>query len=176
MSKLNSNTLASEPFTYEETVEYTSNCEFLLKIYHTYPPLSAIYSLTTSDADVSENTPLFKNGSINNLCWIDISQSVDWEYPSLFPHFLMLTSNSYKQIFGKFKNPLWKVDGNEGCVFHFQVKERNSSIYTRISLWSNLILGNMPMHFFYRLRSFLYSTNWGSTGVQGCVRTGFIVS
>ena len=68
---------ASEPFISKGTVKHTSNCEFLLKIYHfpsfwkslsstklTYTPtLFAIYALTISDreqgslnVDVSENT------------------------------------------------------------------------------------------------------------------------
>ena len=40
-------------------------------------------------ADVSENTLLFESKSINNFSGIDISQSVDWERPSLSPHFLL---------------------------------------------------------------------------------------
>ena len=91
---------ASEPFISKGTVEHTSNCEFLLKIYHfpsflkslsstklTYTPtLSAIYELTISgslNTDVSENTLSFVSQSINNFSDNDISQSVDWECPSL---------------------------------------------------------------------------------------------
>ena len=61
ISSPNSDLPASEPFRSKETVENTSNCEFLLKIYHFpsfwkslspiefAPTLSAIYALTTSD-------------------------------------------------------------------------------------------------------------------------------
>ena len=99
----------SEPFISKGTVEHTSNCEFLLKIYHfpsfwkslsstklTYTPtLSAIYALTlyqievSLNADVSENTLPFVSQSINNFSKFDISQSVDWEFPSLSPHVLL---------------------------------------------------------------------------------------
>ena len=93
---------ASEPFI----------SEFLLKIYHfpsfwkslsstklTYTPtLSAIYVLNISDqievslnADVSENTLPFVSQSINNFSDYDISQSVDWECPSLSPHVLLFS-------------------------------------------------------------------------------------
>ena len=78
---------ASESFISKETVEHTSNCEFLVKIYHfpsfwkslsltklTYTPtLSAIYALTpyqtkvSLNADVSENTLLF------------VSQTTPWK-------------------------------------------------------------------------------------------------
>ena len=101
---------ASEPFISKGTVEHTSNCEFLLKIYHfpsfwksfsstklTYTPtLYAIYALTPNqievslNADVSESTLPFVSQSINNFSDYDISQSVDWECPSLSPHVLML--------------------------------------------------------------------------------------
>ena len=101
---------ASEPFITKGTVEYTSNCEFLLKIYHfpsfwkslsstklTYTPtLSAIYALTISDrgqgslnVEVPKNTLPFVSQSINNFSDYDISQSVDWECPSLSPHVLL---------------------------------------------------------------------------------------
>ena len=104
------NMLASEPLIYRGTVEHTSNCVFLLKIYifpsfwkslsltkPTYTPtLSAIYALTISDlgqgslnADVSENTLLFVSHSINIFSDYDITQSVDWECPSLSPHVLL---------------------------------------------------------------------------------------
>ena len=102
---------ASEPFVSKGTVEHTSNCEFLLKIYHfpsfwkslsstklTYTPtLSAIYALAISDrgqgslnADVSENTLPFVSQSINSFSDYDISQRVDWECPSLSLHVLLL--------------------------------------------------------------------------------------
>ena len=101
---------ASEPFISKGTVEHTSNCEFLLKIYHfpsfwksfsstklTYTPtLYAIYALTPNqievslNVDVSESTLPFVSQSINNFSDYDISQSVDWECPSLSAHVLML--------------------------------------------------------------------------------------
>ena len=121
ISSPKSNVPASEQFISKRTVEHTSNCEFWLKIYHfpsfwksfsstklTYTPtLSAIYALTISDrgqsslnADVSENTLTFMSQSINNFSDYDISQSVDWECPSLSPHdFLFeLTSKLVRDI------------------------------------------------------------------------------
>ena len=100
---------ASESFISKETVEHTSNCEFLVKIYHfpsfwkslsltklTYTPtLSAIYALTpyqtkvSLNADVSENTLSFVSQSINNFSDYDISQSVNWERPFLSPYVLL---------------------------------------------------------------------------------------
>ena len=114
ISSPKSNMPASEPFISKGTVENTSNCEFLLKIYHfpsfwkslsstklTYTPtLSAIYALTISDrgpgsltADVSENTLPFVSQSINNFSDYDISQSVDWGCPPLSPHVLLVSAN-----------------------------------------------------------------------------------
>ena len=75
---------ASEPFISKGTIEHSSNCEFLLKIYHfllfwkslsstklTYTQtLSAqIYALTLvlTNADVSENTLPFVSQSIITL-------------------------------------------------------------------------------------------------------------
>ena len=40
--------------------------------------------------DVSENTLPLKSQSINNFSGIDISQSVDWQCPSLSPRFLLV--------------------------------------------------------------------------------------
>ena len=91
---------ASEPFISKGTIEHSSNCEFLLKIYHvlsfflevafidkTYLYLDALRSdLRTNlslDADVSENTLPFVSQSINNFSDYDISQSHDYECPSL---------------------------------------------------------------------------------------------
>ena len=114
ISSPKSNMPANEPFISKGTVEYSSNCEFLLKIYHfpsfwkslsstkpTYTPtLSVIYALTMSDrgqgslnADVSENILPFVSQSINNFRDYDISQSVDWEYPSLSRHVLLIICN-----------------------------------------------------------------------------------
>ena len=94
---------ASEPFISGGTVEHTSNCEFLLKIYHfpsfwkslsstklTFSPtFSAIYALAISDrgqgslnADVSENTLPFVSQSINNFSDNDISHSCSLDYIS----------------------------------------------------------------------------------------------
>ena len=93
ISSPKSNVPVSEPFISKGTVEQTSNCEFLLKIYHfssfwkslsstklTYTPtLSAIYALAISDrgqcslnVDVSENTLPFVSQSINNFSDSDI--------------------------------------------------------------------------------------------------------
>ena len=41
------------------------------------------------NADVSENTLPFVSQSINNLSDYDISQTHDWECPSLSPHVLL---------------------------------------------------------------------------------------
>ena len=103
ISSPKSNMPASEPFISKGTVEHTSNCEFLRKIYPfpsfwklrlstklTYTStLSAIYALTILNADVSENTLPFVSQSINNFSDYGISQSVDWECPSLSPHVLL---------------------------------------------------------------------------------------
>ena len=94
----------SEPLISKGTVEHTSNCEFLLKIYHlpsfwnslsstklTYTPYQIEVSL---NADVSVNTLPCVSQSINNFSdydiSTDISQSVDRECPSLFPHVLLV--------------------------------------------------------------------------------------
>ena len=99
---------ASKPFISKGTIEHSSNCEFLLKIYHflsfwkslsstklTYTQtLSAHADLRTNlslNADVSENTLLFVSQSINNFSDYDISQIHDWECPSLSPHVLLIT-------------------------------------------------------------------------------------
>ena len=42
------------------------------------------------NAEVSENTLPLVSQSINNFSDHDISQSVDWKYPSLSPHVLLL--------------------------------------------------------------------------------------
>ena len=113
---------ASEPFISKGTVEHTSNCEFLLKIYHfpsfwkllsstkltCTPTLSAIYALTPYRIEVSlkrtsrKNTLPFVCQSINNFSDYDISQSVDWECPSLSPHVLLvwieLRARSYLEM------------------------------------------------------------------------------
>ena len=110
VSSLKSDAPASEwPFITEETVDHTSSCEFLLKISHLpffgsrfhrqdFPqPSPPFTSLTTSDGGKPlygrlENTLPFGSQSINNFSGIDISQSVDWESPSLPPpppHFLL---------------------------------------------------------------------------------------
>ena len=92
---------ASEPFISKGTVEHTSNCEFLLKLYHfpflwillsstkltVTPILSAIYVLipyqieVSLNADVSENTLPFVSQSINNFSDYDIPQSVTGSVP-----------------------------------------------------------------------------------------------
>ena len=116
ISSTKSNMPASEPFISKGTVEHTSNCEFLLKIYHFLSfwkslsstklihtlTLSAIYALTISDrgqgslnANVSENTLPFVSQSINNFGDYDIPQSVDWECPSLSPHVLLLKTEYF---------------------------------------------------------------------------------
>ena len=92
---------AGEPFISKGTVDYSSNCELLLKIYHflsLWKSLSSTkltYTQTLSltlvfNADVSENTLPFVSQSINNFSDYDISQSNDWECPSLSPHVLLM--------------------------------------------------------------------------------------
>ena len=106
MSSPKSDMPASEPFISKGTIEHSLNCEFLLKIYHflsfwkslsstklTYTKtLSAqIYAQTlVFNADVSENTLPFVSQSINSLRDYVISQTHDWECPSLSPHVLLL--------------------------------------------------------------------------------------
>ena len=96
---------ASEQFISKGTIEYSSNCEFLLKsiplsfvlevafIDKTYLYPKALRSdLRTNlslNADVSENTFPFVSQSINNFSDYDISQAHDWECPSLSPHVLL---------------------------------------------------------------------------------------
>ena len=95
---------AGEPFISKGTVEHSSNREFLLKIYHflsfwkslsstklTYTQtLSAIYALTLVLMGMSRKTLQFVIQSINNFSDYDISQSHDWECPSLSPHVLLI--------------------------------------------------------------------------------------
>ena len=99
---------ASEPFISKGAIDHSSNCEFLLKIYHflsfwkslsstklTYTQtLSAqIYALTLvlmRTSRIAEDTLLFVSQSINNFSDYEISQTHDWECPSLFPHVLLL--------------------------------------------------------------------------------------
>ena len=101
----------SKPFISKGTVEHSSNCEFLLKIYHfssfwkslsstklTYTQtLSAIYALTlvlmrTSRA---ENKLPIVSQSINNFSDYDISQSVEWECLFLSPYILLVQCSDY---------------------------------------------------------------------------------
>ena len=102
---------ASEPFISKGTVEHSSNCEFLLKIYHFLSFWKSLSSLSSylypnalrSDlrtnlslnADVSENTLPFVSQSINNFSYYDISQTHDLEFPSLSPHALLIFSNCF---------------------------------------------------------------------------------
>ena len=101
---------ASEPFISKGTIEYFSNCEFLLKTYHflsflevafidkTYLYPNALRFLRANlslniivtgnlslNADVSEYTLPFVSHSINNFSDYDMSQSHDWHtLPKLF--------------------------------------------------------------------------------------------
>ena len=99
---------ASEPFISKGTIEHSSNCEFLLKIYHflsfwrslsstkTYLYPNALRYLRANlslNADVSENTLPFVSQSINNFSDYDISQTHDWKCPSLSPHVLLTLLN-----------------------------------------------------------------------------------
>ena len=98
ISSPKSDVLVSEPFISKGIIEHSSNCEFLLKIYYflsfwkslsstklTYTQtLSAqIYALTLNNEDVSENRLPFVSQSINNFSDYDISQTHEWECPSL---------------------------------------------------------------------------------------------
>ena len=108
LRQLNSDMPASEPFISKGTVERTSNCEFLRKIYHfpsfwkslsstklTYTPtLSPIYALTISIG----NTLPFVSQSINNFSDYGISQSADWECPSLSPHVLLTRTQQFLKL------------------------------------------------------------------------------
>ena len=91
---------ASEPFISKGTIEYSSNCEFLLKTYHflsflevafidkTYLYPNALHYLRTNlslNADVSEYTLPLVSHSINSFSDYDMSQSHDWlTLPKLF--------------------------------------------------------------------------------------------
>ena len=103
---------ASEPFIAKETIEHSSNCDFLLKIYHflsfwkllSSTKLAYIYpnalrsGLRTNlglNADVSENKLPFVNQTINNFSDYDMSQSHDWECPSLSPYVLLMKFNYF---------------------------------------------------------------------------------
>ena len=58
----------------------------------TYLYPNALHYLRTNlslDADVSENTLPFVSQSINNFSDYDVSQTHDWECPSLSPHVLL---------------------------------------------------------------------------------------
>ena len=87
---------ASEPFISNGTIEHSSNCEFLLKIYNflsfwkslsstklTYTPTLSRTNLSLN-ANVSENTLPFVSQSINNFSDYDISQTHDWECLLMF--------------------------------------------------------------------------------------------
>ena len=98
ISSPKSDMLASEPFISKGTIEHSSNCKLLLKIYHFLlfrRSLSSTYLryLRTNlslNADVSENTLPFVSQSLNNFSDYDISQTHDWECPSLSPHVLLV--------------------------------------------------------------------------------------
>ena len=89
---------ASEPFISNETVEHTSNCEFLLKIYHlpsfgsrfhrqNLPQRSPLFTHKPHQIEVSfmrttrKSYFRFESQSINNFGGYDVSQRVDWECP-----------------------------------------------------------------------------------------------
>ena len=105
---------ASEPFISKRTVGHSSNCEFVLKIYHflsfwkslsstkTYLYPNALRYLCTNlsfDADVSEKTLPFVSQSIDNFSDYNISQSDDWEYPFLSLHVLLLVNKKPSRLF-----------------------------------------------------------------------------
>ena len=73
---------ASETLVSKGTIEHSSNCEFLLKIYH----FLSFWKSLSLNTDVSENKLSFVSQSINNFSDYDISQSHDWEWPSLSPN------------------------------------------------------------------------------------------
>ena len=94
---------ASEPLISKGTIEHSSNCEVLLKIYYFlsfWKSLSSTkftYTQTLSaqtyacinlslNADISKNTLPFVSQSLNNFSDCDMSQTHDWECPSLSPH------------------------------------------------------------------------------------------
>ena len=102
---------ASEPFISKGTIEHSANCEFLLKIYpfffvlevafidktYLYPNAlrSDLRTNLSLNADVSENALQFVSQSINNLSDYDISQTHDWECPSLSPHVLLIRLDNF---------------------------------------------------------------------------------
>ena len=87
---------AGMSFISKGTVEHSSNCEFLLKIYHFISFWNALRYLRTNlsiNADVLENTLPFVSQSINNFSDYDISQSHDWECPALSPPCSLVSKN-----------------------------------------------------------------------------------
>ena len=95
---------AREPFISKGTIEHSSNYEFLIKRYNFlsfWKSLSSTKHALRSDlrtnlslnADISENTLPFVSQSINNFSDYDISQTHDWECPSLSPHVLLVLSD-----------------------------------------------------------------------------------
>ena len=105
----------SESFISEETVEHTSHHELSLKecnlpsIWKSLssskrtPALSAIFlshdtrspHQVKDEKKISENTLPFERLYVNTFSGGDISQSVDWDRPSLPPHFLLVFSYSF---------------------------------------------------------------------------------
>ena len=65
------------------------------------------------NTDVLENTLPFVSQSINNFSDHDISQSHDWECPSLSPHVLLGTYNKLHLYFQLSKNT-WCIIGFHG--------------------------------------------------------------
>ena len=65
------------------------------------------------NTDVSENTLPFVSQSINNFSDYDISQSHDWECPSLSPHVLLGTYNKLHLYFQLSENS-WYIIGFHG--------------------------------------------------------------
>ena len=66
---------------------------FIDKIYLYSNALRYLRTDLCLNADVSENTFPFVSQSINNFSDYDISQTYDWESPSLSPHVLLLLRN-----------------------------------------------------------------------------------
>ena len=142
---------ASEPFYISKgTIEHSSNCEFLLKIYHFLPfwkSLSSTKLTYTQNAlrsdlranlslnvDVSENALPFVSQSINNFSDYDISQTHDWECPSLSPHVLLVeTAPHLPRLIRLCSNhERTGLQFCELCLLHLQSSSSSCTPSTRI--------------------------------------------
>ena len=77
--------------------------------FHRQNALRYLYTNLSLNADFSENTLPFVGQSINNFSNYDISQSDDWECPSLSPHVLLSSHISKSYVSLQYKT--YDLDG-----------------------------------------------------------------